>query len=460
MENKNTQSNTNSEINLDNLSNNINPTGVDLRWQGNPAGVDLRWQDNSTGVDLRWQDNPAQESAIWKLNSNAWDFEVDLRRTWTDNLSNMRRRYWRHNGLLIFLMIIIISVWVLFYKYDKYIVDYSNWIEDTDNKIADTYEKAKKKVYDLIWLEYNDDKVDTTVKLDNDNGSTVLKELIQSDNSYIYKKETLKISVKDLLASIINSTNHLDETKKHVSTYGFFSDKLSSIISDDEAISSIKDSLSAIESIKFSSAISVFSKLDTFIDRLAKETWLTKDEILTNIDEITKRWEKDINLFIKNCYLNASEIDYNCNNIWDFDKYYELTEDENFDTSFFKYLIQFVDSRLEQTDVPSFSIKFKAFNTQEKELTFDIEINTFKEDELELAKKWILSPHSFILNSLINNLKLSRVIVSEPIEVKSIKIEQRSIVFGTTEFTVNTSKKTFTVPIKKENQIEIDDFVY
>ncbi|MBO4517253.1 hypothetical protein J5751_07735 [bacterium] len=64
------------------------------------------------------------------------------------------------------------------------------------------------------------------------------------------------------------------------------------------------------------------------------------------------------------------------------------------------------------------------------------------------------------MNSLINNLKLSRVIVSEPIEVKSINIEQRTLVFGITEFTVNTSKKTFTVPIKKENQIEIDDFVY
>ncbi|MBO4517252.1 hypothetical protein J5751_07730 [bacterium] len=49
--------------------------------------------------------------------------------------------------------------------------------------------------------------------------------------------------------------------------------------------------------------------------------------------------------------------------------------------------MQFVDSRLEQTEVPSFSIKFKSFNPKSKELTFDIEINTFKEDEIELAKK-------------------------------------------------------------------------
>lgn len=436
MDNKNAQSNTNSEINLDNLNGNIGQNGVDVR---------LRWDDT-------------QESAIGKLNSNVKGFEVDLRRTWNATISNMYSHSWRHNNLLIFLMILFGLVWFLFFRYDKYIVDYSNWIENTNNKISNTYEKVKKKVYDLIWLEYKEDI--TTLKLDSDNGSMLLKNFIQSDSSYINKKETLKVSVRDLLSSIISSTNHLDETKKHVSTYGFFSDKLSNIISENESISSIKDSLSAIESIKFSSAISVFSKLDTFIERLSKETWLSKEEILTNIDNITSRWEKDINLYIKNCYLNASEIDYNCNNIGDFNKYYELTEDKTFNTSFFKYLMQFVDSRLEQTEVPSFSIKFKSFNPKSKELTFDIEINTFKEDEIELAKKWILSPHSFILNSLINNLKLSRVIVSEPIEVKSINIEQRTLVFGITEFTVNTSKKTFTVPIKKENQIEIDDFVY
>lgn len=436
MDNKSIQSNWNSEINLDNLNGNI----------------------DQSKVNVQPQRNEAQESAIWKLNSNVRDFEVDLRHTWDATRGGGRSNYWKYNNFLIFLMILAVFIWVLFFKYDQYIIDYSNWIENTDNRISSMYEKAKKTVYGLIWWEYNDEIA--AVRLDTDNGSTILKNLIQSDKSYISKKETLKTSVWSLVSSIINSTNHLDETKKHVSTYWFFSDKLSNIISENEAISSIKDSLSAIESIKFSSAISVFSKLDTFIERLSKETWLSKDQILKNINNITQRWEKDINLYIKNCYLNASEIDYNCNNIWDFDKYYELTEEKDFNTSFFKYLIQFVDSRLEQTEVPSFSIKFKSFDPATKQLTFDIEINTFKEDEIELAKKWILSPHSFILNSLINNLKLSRVIVSEPIEIKSININQRSIVFGTTEFTVNTSNKTFTVPIKKENQIEIDDFVY
>ena len=122
--------------------------------------------------------------------------------------------------------------------------------------------------------------------------------------------------------------------------------------------------------------------------------------------------------------------------------------------------MEFIDAKLEQTEIPSFSIKFKSFDNASKQMSFDVEINTFKEDEVELAKNWILSPHSFILNSLINNLRLSRVIISEWIKVESIQVDQVTKTFWTTEFTINSSNHSFTVPIKKENQIEIDDFSY
>lgn len=218
--------------------------------------------------------------------------------------------------------------------------------------------------------------------------------------------------------------------------------------------------MTAIRAIKFSSAIAVFSKLDTFVESLAKDTSLSKEKVEAKLENLIGRWEKDINLYIKNCELNAFEVDYECNSIWDFDKYYELIWETTFDTDFFKHLMKFVKDKLEQTEIPSFSITFKWFNQQSNELSFDIVINIQKADKVELAKKWILSPHSFILNSLVNNLKLSRAIVSEWIEVKSIEIEERTITVWMTEFVVETSQKSFTVPIKNENQIEIDDFKY
>lgn len=427
----NKQGNNNSEIDLDALS------------------KDLSQWDAEEGVN--------QGSVIWKVNLD--DDNVDLRYTWNDVfIDRSRKKSWKYNWILVIFILLFGVVWYLAYKYDQFIVNYSNWSETVDNKLFNAFEKLKSKVYPLLKIEY--ETTYAPIDLNNERGYDNLRSLLQSDKSYIYKKESLKTSTNNLFNAIINNANRLDETKKHVTTYWFFSDKLTNIISEDEPISAIQDSMAAIESIKFSSAISVFSKLDTFVETLSKEIWMDKATIIKNMNQISNRWEKDINLYIKNCHLNPAEIDYNCNNIGDFNKYYELIQDSEFNVSFFKKLMQSIDIKLEQTEVPSFSIKFKWFNPQTKELSFDVEINTFKEDEIELAKNWILSPHSFILSNLMNNLKLSRSIVSELISVNSITINQRTLKFWSTEFVVNTSEKTFTVPIKKENQLEIDDFVY
>ncbi len=422
--------------------------------------IDLNDLNNN---DTAAKENNQNESLIGKINDDnlTENYEgIDLRQV-KSTISN--NTLWISKNaklmtLFVFIILITWAIWFIFYKYDKYVIDYSNWIENSRNSIVDFYEKYKEKIYNIIWKEY--EKPNTSFDISDEVWKRNLTNLIQSDKGFIYKKETIKNSLRNLFGSINENTQKLDDAKKQLSSNWFFADKLSHVISDNESITSIQDSLTAIEAIKFSSAITVFSKLDTFIESLSKELWMWKEEILTNISKITKRWERDINLYIKNCRLNTFEIDYNCNSIWDFDKYYELTEDTGFDTKFFKKLIEFIDEKLEQTEIPSFTIKFRSFNKQTDKLTFDIQINTFKEDELELAKKWILSAHSFILNSLINNLKLSRAIVSEWIEVKTIDVVQRTITIWTTIFTVNTSNKTFSVQIKNENQIEIDDFLY
>jgi hypothetical protein len=59
----------------------------------------------------------------------------------------------------------------------------------------------------------------------------------------------------------------------------------------------------------------------------------------------------------------------------------------NFNTNFFKQLIKYADIKLEQTELPSFSINFQKFDKNSNKITFNIDINTFKQDEIELAKK-------------------------------------------------------------------------
>lgn len=397
-----------------------------------------------------------QWTVIWQIN-NTNDYEENHteKKSPTFSISKKVKLVWR----LVFLIVISIVIWVACSKYDKYVRNYAAWNENLDSKVVDYYEKVKGTIYKMLGRDYT--RHYNTIDLEAAEGKSNLSEFIEDWNiTYIQKKETMKETLNEFYYIVTRNAERLEEIKKHVSTYWFFSDKLSNIISSDEQITSIQDFLTAIRAIKFSSAISVFSNLDTFVESLAKETWKSKDVVLENMENIMSRWEKDINLYIKNCELNAFEIDYECDNIWDFDKYYSLVWEKDFDTDFFKYLMNFIKDKLEQTEIPSFSITFKWFNQQSNELSFDIVINIQKADKVELAKKWILSPHSFILNSLINNLKLSRAIVSEWIEVKSIDVEDRIITVWMTEFAVETSQKSFTVPIKNENQIEIDDFKY
>lgn len=408
--------------------------------------------------------NSIQEQVNQIQNDNWWNItdteasKVDLRNmnTMKDKERKIHKENYRRNLIISTIVIVITTTLsIIWFLYDKYIVDYWNWKENTHEKLFNTLETINEKIHNLIWLEYSHEV--SSINLVWDNGKENLNNLINWNNWYIRKKETIKNSIPNLISSIKQTASDLEIAQRHVTTNSYFADDLNRIISENEQISSIQDSLTALEWIKFNSAINVFYYLDTFIDSLSKENKISKDEIKTKIKDIIKRWEKDINLYIKNCYLNAYELDYNCNTIWDFNKYYSMVQDNDFDTNFFKSLIKFIDSKLEQEEIPSFSIIFKWLNKSNNELTFDVEINTFKEDEMELAKEWILSPHLFILNNLVNALKLSRSIISEDIEVKTLDTVQRTIQIWITDFTVNTSTKSFSVPIQNSSLIEIWD---
>jgi hypothetical protein len=75
--------------------------------------------------------------------------------------------------------------------------------------------------------------------------------------------------------------------------------------------------------------------------------------------------------------------------IGDFDRYYNLIDKENPkpDTDFFKKMMFYVDNKLEQTDLPSFSIMFKKYDPTQKQISFLVDVNTFKQDEIALIKK-------------------------------------------------------------------------
>ncbi len=378
-------------------------------------------------------------------------------------LENKEKKHYRINYRKIFIIsfltiIITVSVSIWLKTYNNYINDQVTNIENKENKIISNINKIKDFLKTYLGLDTKH-WAGNNYNLIGEDWINNLNEIIKSKINYIQKKDILSTAVKNLNNNILSNHKTLENLKKSISKEWFLSKEIWEIISSEEQISSIYNSLLSLESIKFSSAINVFPYLDTFIEWLSNASKISKKEIEEKNKIIISRWEKDINLYLKNCYLNPFESDYQCSIIWDFEQYYNLVGDNDFDTNYFKSLIKYTDNKLEQSELPSFSIDFKKFDKNSNKISFNIDINTFKQDEVELAKKWILSPHVFILKNLVNNLKQSKFILGKWIVVKTLKTEPKTIEIWSTEFTINNSNKSFTVEIQKESEREIDDFI-
>lgn len=302
----------------------------------------------------------------------------------------------------------------------------------------------------------------TSLSLIGADGQKNVDAIIEEKNlSYIQKKDILQQALNWFSAAFVSDTEKLTTLKENISKYGFFSEELFYLLEDQSYTTSIKKYLLSLEIIKFSSAIKVFSYLDTFVSSLANALKTPVATVQTNMDTFAARGEKDILVYLNNCYLNPYEIDYDCNLVGDFDRYYTLVDNETTkpDTNFFKKMMYYVDNKLEQTDLPSFSITFKKYDPTQKQISFSVDVNTFKQDELALIKRGIINPHIFILSNLLNLIKQSVFVVSENIDAKSIKIESKVIKIGSSVFNVNNSTLDFVLPIQKWSQREITDYI-
>lgn len=277
--------------------------------------------------------------------------------------------------------------------------------------------------------------------------------------NYVQKKDILQNNISAFSNQLLSNANNLDNIKKEVGKYWFLPKELYETIQEQQGIGSIKRSMILMENIKFITAFKVFSYMDSFIQSFASS--LNKDplDVEQKLNEINDEGEKEIITYTNNCYFNPYEIDYDCNIINDFDNYYNLMDSSGkTDTSFIKKLVAYVDMKLQQTDIPTFSINFPNFDPRQDTISFSIDVNTNAQDELALSKQGILNPHLYVVTNLINLLKQSLLVIGENIKADKINISPKTIRVGSTVFTVNTSNITLTLPIQKSIQREISDF--
>lgn len=86
---------------------------------------------------------------------------------------------------------------------------------------------------------------------------------------FIFKKDMLEETAANMAISIMQKNMRLQEVKKDVNKYGFIHPEIMSILEKSKDQIPIMISLHTLETIKFGTALKIFSLLDTFLQQAA-----------------------------------------------------------------------------------------------------------------------------------------------------------------------------------------------
>lgn len=370
--------------------------------------------------------------------------------------NNQRRTHLiPHHLTAIFRGSIFAIIGVLGYLYAKMVL--SSLVDsDEYSTLAQTYQESVLTADEYLGVfniaEYQDmPLLRSMTQIDN---------VIGSSMPYMFKKDSLTKAVDQLWSQLIRSNKESNRITQEIIKYGYIHpDILHLMESTDEKIP-IMVSLHTLETVKFATAIKVFSMLDTFLQQAGQILKLDKVALETLLSSYTDYGEDLIANYLSMCYLNPHESLPQCNQINDFKHYIEYEKpDIDINYGHFTQLLELVDKRLEQSTVPSLQINFNRFDPNATAIAFEVIINTLQEDEIAFLDKGILNPHVFILSTLVNLLKQSLFVIGNNISVPTIGVKDQNITIGNVQIPVKTSSISFNLPIQNESQREIFDFL-
>lgn len=301
------------------------------------------------------------------------------------------------------------------------------------------------------------------------NVESKVDEYIKSDVSYVIKKQEVKKFYTELHWFIKSERLKLKQTRENVIKFSFLPEEINTIASDNE----IQRALLSIESIKFYTAMKVFSFLSSFVQGLSAYLSESQDSMMKRMKYYIDRWEWDTERFLKYCYLNVAESE-NCDKFWDFSTYYQSKSDLNgkwslsqeFKPELFIKMMTYIDQKLESDTFPRLAIVLNNLEPKSNEIWFSVDINTFKEDEQDLLSykgsgynSDVKIPHVFIITELINSLRKSHFIIWTSINLDTLKVTKRKVKEWDVEYFVNSSKYDFKIPVQKSTEREIYDYI-
>ena len=379
--------------------------------------------------------------------------------------------FWKYLRAFFFSSLVIL-LWLLaiiwLYSFNKYIsLASQSTMNDKEQKYVNKYRENFDKIKTMIG-KYNIWNYQAPW-LTSTTAQNELSMIVSADDiDYIDKKNILSPYVSSLAKNADDNIVRLDSINKEVAKQWFLPEELDKILSEDQAIDTIQRSLNALEVIKFSTAARVFSYMDSALQTISDMVRIdgSSPEAIKNLlTMLSSRWEKDISAYVYMCYLNPFEIGANCDTVGDLDLYYKSIrrnskdDTEEIDLWLFKNSMNAINQLLEKEDTALFSITFNGFNAQDKNITFNIEVYTNQNDEKSLMAQWKRNPNIFILTNIVNLLKQSSFIIWSEINTKEVNVETRSINLWWLSTLVNYSSKDFTVPIQKDTEREIFDYI-
>jgi len=343
---------------------------------------------------------------------------------------------------LIFLMLAKINVWS-----DEKNPDYSNMVQ--------TYKEYITDLDNMIGYPWINKYRNLITSINNEN----INSTISSTIPFIFKKDILEETVGQVVSTILIKNQELQDINKDINKYGFIHPDIMSILDSTKEQIPIMVSLHTLETIKFWTALKIFSMLDTFLQQASQTLNISKEALSDLMTTYTQRWEKDIANYLSMCYLNPYEQLPNCDIINDFNNYFIYEDkDTKIDTTLFSNIFSLIDSKLEKSDIASLQIDFNRFDPNQKNIWFRVTVNTLAEDDVAFMARWIINPHIFIISTLVTLLKQSFFVIGDSINIDKLNIKQQTITIWNIQIPVNTSFMVFDLPLQNSSEREIFDF--
>ncbi len=343
---------------------------------------------------------------------------------------------------LVFLGLAKINIWS-----DEKNPDYSNMIQ--------TYKEYITDLDNMIGYPWINKYRNLITSINNEN----INSTINSTIPFIFKKDILEETVGQVVSSILIKNQELQDINKDINKYGFIHPDIMSILDSTKEQIPIMVSLHTLETIKFGTALKIFSMLDTFLQQASQTLNISKEILSDLMATYTQRWEKDIANYLSMCYLNPYEQLPNCDIINDFNNYFIYEDkDTKIDTTLFSNIFSLVDSKLEKSDISSLQIDFNRFDPNQKNIWFRVTVNTLAEDDVAFMARGIINPHIFIISTLVTLLKQSFFVIGDSINIDKLNIKQQTITIWNIQIPVNTSFMTFDLPLQNSSEREIFDF--